>query len=177
MSFLASSLLLLSASSVPALAPLDCPITKASYAMPGAEDWAVQFFKPKHAPTASSDLLMMVTGIDFVSDFAFASAQGFGGTSLLLADDDEDAGQPMPAAKQPEDSMAFHAFAISAEGGLMRIETAPMSTDKAPVAIYIPDVSKHFWYDEKYVDNETGETIDERVDMPQGLFIGSCPKS
>lgn len=154
---------------------LDCPITKAIYLLPNDPDWTLSFVKPKHAPTASSDLLMVVTGIDFVRDFAFASAQGFGGTSLLLAEDDEEAGQPMAASEQPDDPMAFHAFRIDAAGGLSRVSDAPMADGEAPVAIYIPDVSRHFWYDEHYVDNETGERIAEPVDMAQGLFLGVCP--
>lgn len=168
-------LTLLSAPMQPVV-PLECDITKATYEMPGAPDWAVDFYQPKHPPTAASDLLMVVQGIDFVRDFALTSAQGFGGTSLLATKDDQDEGQPLVADDQPEDSMAFHAFYLDDQGGLTRSKNAPVATDKAPVAIYIPDVSKHFWYDEHYVDNETGDRTPDPVDMPQGLFIGKCVK-
>lgn len=169
-------LALISASMQP-LTPLACDITKATYEMPGAPDWAVNFYQPKHPPTAASDVLMVVTGIDFVRDFALTSAQGFGGTSLLVTEDDEDAGQPLVSVEQPEDAMAFHALYLDDKGGLVRSENAPLAAADAPVAIYIPDVSKHFWYDEQYVDTETGEPVPGPVDMPQGLFIGSCPKN
>ncbi len=175
MSILLSSLLALSAQT-PMLKPLECGATEAYYTMPGDEIWAVNFTKPKHPPSAASDLLMTITGVDFVRDFAFTSAQGFGGTSLLVTEDDEEAGQPMPAAEQPADSMAFHAFTLDEAGGLVRMADAPTGGGTAPVAIYIPDVSRYFWYDDKYVDIETGKTLDEPVDMPQGVFIGHCLK-
>lgn len=178
---LTSLFLMSSAAAVPGgqafgLDHLDCPITKAIYLQPNDPDWTIGFTKPKHAPTASSDLLMTVSGIDFVRDFAFASAQGFGGTSLLVTEDDQEAGQPMAASDQPDDPMAFHAFRIDAAGGLSRISDAPMADSDAPVAIYIPDVSRYFWYDEHYVDNETGKIIPEPIDMAQGLFLGTCLK-
>ncbi len=160
-----------------ASARLACPIEAAVYTNPVEPIWEVSFRKPQFAPTAASDLLMMVTGSAFVRDFAFTQSQGFGGSYLLVADDDAEAGQPMPTEEQPEDALAFHAFERGDAGGLIRLADAPLAGEGAPVALYLPDLSKYFWYDDHYVDIETGETLPDRVDMPQAIFIGACADS
>ena len=181
MLFALSSLLLLAGAQVAdmpeaetPLTGLECKAEKVTYSLPGNAIWAAHLTKPNIRPSAASDMLLMVTGPAFVRDFSFETSQGFGGTYLQVTDYDEDTEQSMPAAKQPEDAIAFHAFARNASGGWMRIADAPQSDGIVPVAIYIPDVSKHFWYNEKYEDIETGETLEDVVDMPQGLLIGTC---
>ncbi|MFC4291600.1 hypothetical protein ACFOWX_04135 [Sphingorhabdus arenilitoris] len=158
------------------LTALPCTIQDAVYTIAGEKAWEISFTQPKIRPSAASDLLLMVTGSAFVRDFSFEASQGFGGTYLQVTVDDAELGQSMPAEDQPDDPIAFHGFAQNQAGGLVRLPDAPQSGDMAPVAIYIPDVSKYFWYDEKYTDIETGETLDEPVALPQGLFMGSCLK-
>lgn len=157
------------------LTPLQCPIEKAVYENPEQTEWQLVFTKPEHRPSAASDLLLSVTGIDFVMDFAFTASQGFGGTYLLTTSHDEETDQSFPASEEDQPgNIAFYGLNPGKHGGLLPMEDPPQSDEAAPAAIFIPDVSRHFWYDAKYVDSETGETLHDPVDIDQAMFFVKC---
>ncbi len=151
-----------------------CTIENARYRNSADPDWQLLFGKTDPRPTAASDLLLIVTDGDIYRNYAFSQSQGFGGVGLLTTDEEAESGVLMPAEEQPEEILHFHGFRIGDTGGAVMLIDAPQADDPAPAAIYLPDLSRHYWYDGYREDLETGERTPARYDMPRALFLPEC---
>lgn len=151
-----------------------CAVENVYYEMADMPIWQIGFGVTNPRPTAASDLLMVVIGADFYRNYAFSSAQGFGGASLLLTEEVPGSGVISVSEEQLDEPLRFNAFSVSEAGGVTMLIDPPQAGDPAPAALYLPDLSRHYWYDESSVDPETGETVPDRVDIPRALFLPTC---